>query len=294
MKCPVCKNGGVPYLEVAGHVYLRCPECTHQYLQLETDERHTQEVYGDTYFFGGGAGYTDYLSEGELILERGRGYARRASRLIQPGSLLDVGASAGFVMKAFQEHGWRVDGVEPNARMADHAEAATGGKVWRLPLEMVEEEGEYDLVTAIQVLGHFQDPRKAFEKLSLLVRSEGVLLVETWDCQSLTARLLKGGWHEYSPPSVLNCFSRQSLDHLAAQFGFQRVAGGLTFKKINAARAKSLIRSKRQDSWVNRAVSLGAELLPDSLNLFYPADDLFWAAYRREEKVETPSGEMAA
>ena len=33
------------------------------------------EIYDDSYFSGGGAGYSDYLAEGEMLKQRGRMYA---------------------------------------------------------------------------------------------------------------------------------------------------------------------------------------------------------------------------
>ena len=63
-------------------------------------------VYRDDYFNGGGAGYSDYASEAEMLRGRGRDYGFKLARHARPGRMLDVGAAAGFILQGFVDQGW--------------------------------------------------------------------------------------------------------------------------------------------------------------------------------------------
>ena len=65
-----------------------------------------KDVYGDDYFFEGGAGYSDDTSEGDMLRKRGGYYAEMINKLTkEPGVMLDVGAAAGFLLKGFTDKG---------------------------------------------------------------------------------------------------------------------------------------------------------------------------------------------
>ena len=81
------------------HWIRECELCGHRYAKLEPHEDHIELVYADDYFMGDGAGYPDYLAQGGLLVSHGKRYARLLSRHMGPGSVLDVGAAAGFILK---------------------------------------------------------------------------------------------------------------------------------------------------------------------------------------------------
>jgi hypothetical protein len=57
-----------------------CPACGHRFSPDALREDHLEQVYSDDYFFGGGAGYEDYLSEADLLRAQGRRYGDLLSR----------------------------------------------------------------------------------------------------------------------------------------------------------------------------------------------------------------------
>ena len=105
-----------------------------------------------------------------------------------PGTFLDVGAAAGFILQGLIESGWRGEGIEPNAQMAAYARAQLQVLVHVGGFEQFQSDTTYDLVTMIQVIAHFLDPRQAFQKARALLRPGGYLLIETWNRASWTAR----------------------------------------------------------------------------------------------------------
>jgi SAM-dependent methyltransferase len=259
-----------------------CRRCNHRFCELIPSVEQVQTIYDDSYFHSGGAGYADYLSEGDLLMAHGERYGRLINRYTRPGTVLDVGAAAGFVLKGLVNTGWQGEGIEPNAHMATYARQHLGINVQVGTLETMPVDGrQYDLVNMVQVVAHFHDLRCAFEKATVITRPGGYWLIETWDKDSFVARALGPDWHEYSPPSVLHWFSPATLNQFAARFGFTEVARGKPAKWLNGAHVRSLAGYKLANRWLYRPVSAGLRLVPDRLRIPYPSFDLFWALYRK-------------
>lgn len=279
--CPLCQAASVPKFEKYGIWIRECSGCGHRFANPETPDGHVEQVYGDDYFFSGGAGYDNYLSEAGLLVPHGGRYGRLLNRYGAGKSLLDVGAAAGLILKGLVDEGFSGRGVEPNNTMATFAQTELQLDVVASSFEEFEPDTQFDVLTVIQVMGHFIDPAEAVRKLHRLTKPGGLCLVETWDAGSWPARLLGSNWHEYSPPSVLQWFSRDSLRQLYEESNFQQIATGHPSKWINASHVCSLIDHKLPETRWADAVRFGLKRMPASLNLPYPSDDLFWALFRR-------------
>ena len=283
MKCPICRKETTRLFLKHKWWIRECEWCTHRNAELEPTPLHLEQVYGDDYFDGGGSGYVDYFGEAKLLRQRGQWYACKLRRHMQPGRLLDVGAAAGFILQGFLDKEWQGDGIEPNVMMANHAKEALHLSVCTTSLEDYENDAQYDLVSMIQVIAHFFDLRQAMKKASTLTRSGGHLLIETWNYKSLTARFFGKSWHEYSPPSVLHWFSRESLRKLCLQFGFVEVASGRPSKWLKGGHARSLLNHTFEAMPGGRLFHPLTQLIPKELPIPYPSEDLFWALFQKQE-----------
>ena len=280
--CPVCQSATAEAFSKDGYALRRCTECPHWFAPLaESGAAHAAQVYGDEYFTGGGAGYADYLAEAALLRAHGRRYGALLKRHAPVGTLLDVGAAAGFVAQGLRDEGWSVNGLEPNPRMAAHAREQLGLAIETGTLETVDGDKQYSVLTLVQVVAHFYDLRQAFAKAAQVTQSGGYWLIETWRRDSWTARVVGQNWHEYSPPSVLHWFTPESLRRLCGQFGMAFVAQGRPVKRLAVGHAKSLLRHKLGDSPAARAILAPLSLASDDRTLPYPAEDLFWALFRK-------------
>lgn len=274
MICNFCGSVGETVFEAKGIPVLDCTRCGHRYAGMAVGPAHPDQFYSDEYFTGGGAGYSDYSAESEMLTKRGRMYANILSPYCTPGKMLDVGAAAGYLLRGFVDAGWSGIGIEPNHSMALLAQTSMGVDVRQGSLEDLETDERFDLVSMIQVAAHFYDAKAAFRKAYDLLKPGGMLLIETWDRGSQSARLLGRHWHEYSPPTVLHWFSRDWLDGHLTDRGFERVAAGRPKKKISGGHVRSLLKYRLGD------ISL-LRLIPERIEFPYPSEDLFWALYRK-------------
>ncbi len=277
LQCPLCGAAGRVRFAVHSIPILDCPVCGHRFAGLLPTESHIDSIYSDDYFHGGGAGYPDYIGEGELLRQHGRRYGKLLARFHPPGRVLDVGAAAGFLMAGTADAGWASEGIEPNDAMAAFGRRELGLSIHTGTLDSIRPSGLFDAVSFIQVLAHLPDPVANFRRADALTKPGGVWLVETWDCESRTARMLGSAWHEYSPPSVLHWWSPRVVQRTLAEFGYRLRGTGKPQKWIGLRHAKSLLLHKYGEGFAGRML----KLIPERLALPYPSEDLFWAVYAK-------------
>lgn len=284
MDCPICFcQKSVPFFNDDNEKYsiVKCTECGHVYLLLNVSSAHVADVYSDHYFNGYEDGYPDYINLKNLLIKRGEYYSKIVEKLEKPRSMLDVGCGAGFIMRGFQKCGWLVNGVEPNESMAEYGRTELHLDISSASFESYVDQKKYDLVCMIQVIAHFYDIRACLENVVGLLKKDGLLLIETWNRESFTARLLGKSWHEYSPPSVLNWFTPSSLEVLLQDYGLYLLESKRTYKKIQMQHAKSLLLSKSGNSVLNKVMGQIINILPDRVEFIYPADDLFYMILKK-------------
>ena len=280
--CPLCTYWGHRLFKAHGYWIRECQTCSHRWAEIGPSDGHIGREYGDAYFEGGGAGYSDYTSGGPLLIEHGRRYGRLLNTYLEPGTILDVGAAAGFILQGMLDTGWAGLGIDPNPKMAAYARNQLGLQVFPVPLEEYRTDMRFDVVSMIQVSHIFVDPKIALHHAKRLTKPDGCLLIETWNCRSWTAKMWGKHWHEYSPPSVLHWFSPATLRRFAKDHGFEEIVAGRPKKLISGAHIKSLVRFKTS-ALVLRPLRVLSSLIPDRLPVVYPAEDLFWALFRNKQ-----------
>jgi len=262
---------------------LECIQCEQRYSIPPTQSKtHIEKVYNDEYFLGGGAGYPNYFQEKEILITQGRNYARLVNKYTQPGLVLDVGAACGFLLKGFELEGWEGMGIEPNQKMVSYGIEELNLNLINTPLEELSLNEQFDLIALIQVIGHFYDLDKALEIISHQLKNDGFLLVESWDMESLPAKLLGKYWHEYSPPSVLRWFSKKSLISVLDQYGFEPIKFGRPKKKISLQHALSLLKSKQPNGLFKSILDKLQRSNLTNINIIYPPVDIFWGLFRKK------------
>ncbi len=278
--CAICGGPTEQVFIVNSVAICDCSVCGHRQADLAVDAAHVQETYGDDYFLGGGAGYEDYTSEGPMLVARGAKYGAIMAKHAPPSSLIDIGAAAGYLAEGMQSAGWSPVGIEPNDMMAAAGRArgldVRTGSAESLLRDMAP--ASVDAVSMIQVIAHLGDPLGMLRASAEVVRPGGLLLIETWDRASVTAKLFRQKWHEYSPPSVVHWFTRTELDSVARRANFSRLDSGRYPKVITAAHGRQLVEHRMG---TDHFVSKLAGRIPAGLKVPYPGDDLFWTLYRR-------------
>lgn len=265
-----------------GYLIWDCKKCNYRFAQIDDKTNHVSKVYSDDYFFNGKDGYPNYLDEKDILYKHGLHYAHLISKYSSPGRILDVGSAAGFILKAFDDQGWECSGIEPNDTMAAYGRNILNLDISTTSLEGYKTDQKFDLISLIQVIGHFYDVDKALTNITGLLLPQGLVLVESWNMNSLIARLFGRYWHEYSPPSVINWFSDKSLIKFFDDYGLELVNSGHPIKQLNLKHALSLLEKDAA------ATSVKKNLIDSLKNSFgeyvinYPPTDLKWYVFKKK------------
>lgn len=254
-RCPACGDLVVAgRLEAGTWSYATCPRCHSAWLDPLPDADPI-ELYDEGYFQGsavraqGGSptdgGYGDY--EADAVLHRRTAVERlaRATRRLGPDQrrgevrLLDVGCAHGYLLDEAVAAGWQATGVEVSPHARELARARGHHVV--SSLDALPHHPDFDVVCFFQVLEHLADPGHALAAAAARLHHGGVLVVETWDRTSRTARLFRGGWQQINPPTVLHLFSKVGLRRLLLRDAFTDVDVHRTPKRVSLGLAASVV-----------------------------------------------------
>ena len=138
-----------------------------------------------------------------------------------PGRLLDVGCGSGAYGASLIRLGWRVDGVEPDARAAALARQQGVNVQMTTAEDAAPPDDSYDVITLWHSLEHFSNPLAALRKLRPALRADGLLLVEVPNRAGWGAKLTGEYWFHWDLPRHRLHFTPASLRGILKQAGFQ-------------------------------------------------------------------------
>lgn len=143
--------------------------------------------------------------------------------------LLDIGCSAGFFIKAAQNAGFEVDGVEFDPKVARIAQERTGTVVMAGSILDLHIEKRFDAITLWDVIEHLSDPGEALRKCHSLLEQNGVLFISTPNSGGLYPRIslylnpVLKEWSHAEPPFHLYQFSKKTMSLLLKANGFEPI-----------------------------------------------------------------------
>ena len=136
------------------------------------------------------------------------------------GRLLDIGCGTGDFLKACEDSGWSIAGIEPNKKARHIASSKTSFKNYHSNIEEMIASGSdaFDVVTMWHVLEHVPDLADFIGKIKTVLKPEGVLIVAVPNFKSRDAEHYASSWAAYDVPRHLWHFSRKSMEILFSEF----------------------------------------------------------------------------
>lgn len=136
------------------------------------------------------------------------------------GKLLEIGCAVGYFLNAARTD-YEVAGVEPGRWACAEARRRFGLEVRQEGfLEARLPGNSFDVVAAVDVIEHLEDPAAFIRECRRVLKPGGVLYLVTPDIESLSARLLGGSWWGLRP-AHLYYFSRRTLGELLKREGLE-------------------------------------------------------------------------
>lgn len=262
-----------------------CSGCGLGHLSPWPNPDSARQLYTADYFSRGpgsaAPGYADYAGMEREHLRAARLLLRQVGRFRQPpGALFDVGCGFGYFLEAARDRGWTAAGSDISPAAAQSAKQRVGSVVCQ---PMQEISGQYDAVTAWDVLEHVQDPLQAVGAVRDALCPGGIFAFTTPDTASWDAHLLGDRWYGYTKaPEHVLYFNKRSVRALMRAAGLELLlCRGWGFVRSGRFVAEGLSRIV-----LGRAPPQVARLLPRWLgeaSFFIPAVDLLAIARRPVE-----------
>lgn len=212
--CPVCGGDDFEALFLkAGEPFVRCRGCTLALINPRPNFAAIRAHYDADY----SAGYTRKAAK---KLRRSRRRVQRLAREYQlRGRWLDVGCSAGFVVKAAEEAGFEAYGVDIEMGGIDYGRQHLG--LGRLSCGLLEDQrypsAHFAAITAYDVIEHVPDLNGFVAELKRLLAPHGVLDLGTPDIGHWRVPRKLETWGEFKPSEHLYYFDRSTLARLLAR-----------------------------------------------------------------------------
>jgi len=216
--CPICGGRQFETLFVKSHEsFVRCTGCTLTLINPPPEQTKSAATYDRDYSLG-------YIRKADKKLRRCRNWVRRLQRRFGvSGRWLDVGCSAGFVMKAAADAGFEAYGVEVEPAAVDYAR-----EVLKLPnvrcgtLEaQAYEDAAFDVISLYDVIEHVPDLNRLVAELHRILATRGLVEIRTPDIGHWQTPRDLSTWKEVKPSEHLYYFDALTLRTLFEKHGFE-------------------------------------------------------------------------
>ncbi|MGB0973692.1 MAG: class I SAM-dependent methyltransferase [Flavobacteriaceae bacterium] len=139
--------------------------------------------------------------------------------LSEKGTFLDIGCGTGDVLKAAQNNGWTITGIEPNEKARAIANLKTNNKVFDSSELNNLKAGSFDVISLWHVLEHLPNLEEHISLFKRLLKPNGKLIIAVPNHKSYDAKYYKEYWAAYDVPRHLWHFSQTSIKLLFSKFG---------------------------------------------------------------------------
>lgn len=222
--CIACGNKEHSFfVEKNGYKIYRCKTCRMCSIHPIPSLSELGAVYSEDYFSGAtsGLGYVDYDADKEAMTGVFERYLKMFSSVLGGmGRLLDVGAATGFFMRIANSFGWKTEGVEISSYAVGQGKER-GLSIHRGTIHEADFLPDtFDVITMWDVIEHVPNPIHDIQKAHSLLRSGGLLAINTQDAGSLFAKVMGRRWHQLVTPEHIYHFNRKSLQMLLRDNNF--------------------------------------------------------------------------
>lgn len=218
----------------------KCPDCGHGLAKTMPRADEVPDNYRLDQYYTHGASHIPHVPPSfsdRIVIKLAWTFERKVPPTAEfiaehggTGSVLDIGAGGGQLLKEFERLGYTVEGVEPDsdaiARGSDSGLVIYEGTAEALPPEVTGKR--YDVATMTHVLEHCVAPELALQNVHGVLRDGGLFYCEVPNCGADYFGRYAQISEMLDVPRHLQFFTRNSLETMARAAGFEVAAHRFT------------------------------------------------------------------
>lgn len=224
--CPICGAGSSTELfRQDNEPFVRC-ECGLVFINPRPAIARVQQTY-DSYYSG------HYVAKADKKVRRAERWVRRIRQAyVSTGRWLDVGCSAGFVVKAASDQGFEAYGIDLEPAAVLHARESLGlsNVVCGVLEEQTFEPESFNVISLYDVIEHVPDLNATVAQLKALLHPRGVIEIRTPDVGHFRVPRDLSRWNEIKPSEHLYYFKHDTLARLLTKHGLNIVKKRISLK----------------------------------------------------------------
>jgi len=227
--CPVCGGQDFRRLFVKkGRRFWRCRPCRLELQHPLPTQQELNDYYDASYAQGM---YKTFVDANTMKVMTAQSRFDAVSSDLPTGKWLDVGCSSGQFVAHARGRGIDCEGIDVSAV------AVNQGRERGLPLSVStlddwQPPGRYDAVTCFDVLEHVLRPAAFVDRVRVLLRPGGALVITVPNLASLSRLFMGRRWFFYIPEEHLHYFRPSTLSRLVTTRGFRVTSIGRAYKPM--------------------------------------------------------------
>jgi 2-polyprenyl-3-methyl-5-hydroxy-6-metoxy-1,4-benzoquinol methylase len=216
IKCPVCENDSFTELFIKNdESFVRCNKCTLVLINPRPEYEKIKETYDNDYS-------RDYAKKADKKLKRSLKRVNLVKHnFTHEGRWLDIGCSAGFVVKAAAMSGFEAYGVDVEPWGIDYGKSELG--LNNLSTGLLENQNYpdkfFDVISLYDVIEHVPDLNILIKELKRILTPKGVIDIVTPDIGHFRVTKPLSDWKEIKPSEHLYYFDKNTLNMLFKNHG---------------------------------------------------------------------------
>lgn len=219
IRCIFCnKSSNQVVIEENGYEGRKCPKCNLIYVSPRPSFSQIQNLYSHDQAHISAESHISASFSKRLYAKHN---LRIMKRFIKSGSILEIGAGAGYFLDEARGEGFKVYSIELNSIHADFIRSKLGIPCEESPLDASSFDGKkFDIIYHCDVLSHFYDPIAEFKKINSALRGNGIIVFETGNFGDVKKRYYRL-FEKFQYPDHLFFFGENSLKELLRLTGFK-------------------------------------------------------------------------
>ncbi len=214
----------LPFIDEEHWKLVQCESCSQKFHARILDEKWLQTYYSEWISSDSITAYSEKIAknskfakakhsvERALLIEK----ATRSLRGKKAVRILDFGCGDGDFLSMCQLFGFKCAAIE----FSSSRHQRRGIDVYPSSQEMINDKGtdaNFDAITMFEVLEHLPNPRQTLAKLTKYLKTGGIFILETPNCENVNNILSMEDYRLIHPLGHINAFTPDTMKKIAAQ-----------------------------------------------------------------------------